>query len=92
MRRKPEPSYWTPERLKAAWELVENTRACDHCGGRHARACPRVKRMAYYPQDNDGVLKIQEVEFFPHGEWPHEDVIFADLLPFEESEDDDLNQ
>lgn len=46
---------------------------CPHCGGIHLRACPRVKRLAFHP---DGT--IIEAEFWPHGQWPVEDVIFPE--------------
>jgi len=82
MRKKPEPE-WTPELLAAAWKLVEDTPQCVFCGGHHARECPRVRRIAYY---ESAETKVREVEFWPHGEWPWQEVVFADLLPFPEEE------
>lgn len=46
---------------------------CQHCGGLHSRACPRVRRIAY----GDGG-KPAEVEFWPNGRWPDNDVIWLE--------------
>lgn len=46
---------------------------CQHCGGLHSRACPRVRRIAY----GDGG-KPAEVQFWEDGRWPHEDVIWLE--------------
>lgn len=83
MRRNRNPEKPTAGWIRSAWDLVEDpkTKSCDHCKGYHTRACPRVKRITFYPPDPDGVMQVKEVEFFPHGEWPHESVIFADSLP-----------
>lgn len=47
--------------------------SCQHCGGLHSRACPRVRRISY--QDGG---KPAEVEFWPHGAWPAHQVIFLE--------------
>jgi len=39
--------------------------ACAHCGGVHARACPRVKRLQF---GADG-RQVIEVEFWRDGRW-----------------------
>lgn len=50
--------------------------SCQHCGGRHARACPRVRRMAFHA---NGALA--EVEFWPEGRWSDDDIIWPEELP-----------
>lgn len=82
-RSKPEPEY-TPEQLAAAWDLVRDKDhpECQHCGGYHSRACPRVKRMVF-----DSKMNLLEVEFWAHGDWDHQSVLFPDLLPYMEDDD-----
>lgn len=48
---------------------------CNHCGGRHARACPRVKRMEFHP---NGALA--SVEFWADGKWPSGEIIWQEDL------------
>lgn len=48
-------------------------RACEHCGGVHARNCPAVAEISYHP---DG--KVAHVKFFPPGTWPDDQVIWLD--------------
>lgn len=48
---------------------------CQHCFGRHARACPRVKRMAWHPNS-----QLAEIEFWPDGKWSDEHVIWPEAL------------
>lgn len=62
----------TEEREKLG-EYFDKGEICAHCRGIHARACPRVKRFAYHP---DGALA--EIEFWPDGKWPTDNVIFPD--------------
>jgi hypothetical protein len=65
----PDPDGLTPD-------LVERVKAniCRHCGGSHARACPRVRRLAFHP---NGALS--EVEFWKT--WPDDHVIWPEDLP-----------
>ena len=42
-----------------ARNLFEAKQACEHCGGLHNRACPRVKRKAFHPNGN-----VIEVEYW----------------------------
>lgn len=46
---------------------------CSHCGGIHARSCPRVKRMEFHP---NGI--VAAVEFWPHDRVNWEGVLFED--------------
>jgi len=70
-----EPRKPTPEELK----ILRDNR-CDHCGGVHARACPRVKRLAFHPNG-----AVAEVEFWRAGSWPEDQVVWLD----EEDNDDE---
>jgi hypothetical protein len=45
---------------------------CAHCGGWHQIACPRVRRMRFA----EGSTTPVEVEFFDHGQWPTDAVIW----------------
>lgn len=47
--------------------------SCQHCGGRHARACPRVRKMSFHP---NGALA--SVEFWPEGRWSDDDIIWPE--------------
>lgn len=47
--------------------------SCQHCGGRHARACPRVRKMSFHP---NGALAA--VEFWPAGKWSDDDIIWPE--------------
>jgi len=65
-----EPAALTAE---LAEQVAKETKPCSHCGGRHVRACPRVKRMAWHP---GGALA--EVEFW--SEWSDAHVLWDDEL------------
>jgi hypothetical protein len=63
-------------------ELAEALRkipACSHCGGRHVRACPRVKRMSFHP---NGALAA--VEFWSDGKWSDEHVLWDEQIGHDE--------
>jgi hypothetical protein len=46
---------------------------CQHCGGIHARACPRVSSLKWH---TDGSLI--EVSYWPDREWSRADIIFPE--------------
>lgn len=56
---------------------------CNHCGGRHARACPRVKRMEFHPNGS-----LASVEFWAAGKWPEAEIIWQEDLAEAEAEAD----
>jgi hypothetical protein len=66
----PDPTPLTDDEVK---RLRDNR--CSHCGGAHARACPRVKRMAYHPNGT-----LAEVEFWPSDQWSDAFVVFPDEI------------
>lgn len=68
-----EPTTLTPE---LAARIVKDAKPCMHCGGHHARACPRVKRLSWHP---GGALA--EVEFWPDGRWSDEHVLWPEQIP-----------
>lgn len=59
-------------RLRAEFD---QGKGCQHCGGRHARACPRVKRLKFHPTG-----ALAEVAFWPDGEWSDDHVIWPEDL------------
>jgi DNA-binding transcriptional regulator YiaG len=54
---------------------------CQHCGGVHSRACPRVKSLSYHENG-----KLAHAEYWPHADWPKDDVIFADGPEMQEAD------
>ena len=49
---------------QAARELFEQGGGCEHCGGLHKRACPRVKRLVV-ARTGPGDGRWTEVEYWP---------------------------
>jgi len=64
-------------------EIWEEPR-CQHCGGWHDGAdmgvCPRVRRLVYH-LDAAGNRRLQEVEYWPWGAWPHRRVTWPSQVP-----------
>lgn len=68
---------------QALRKAFDEGKSCNQCGGLHTRACPRVRRIAYTPSGG-----VAEVEFWPHGQWPTDDVIWPeDIEEIDEDED-----
>lgn len=60
---------------RAGESIVFEAMKCVHCGGVHMHACPRVKRMKFA---GTGVNRaIEEVEFWPDGQWDTSHVVWA---------------
>lgn len=74
-RRTPRP---TPISSEERASFTPETK-CRHCGGWHARSCPRVRRMVMTGE------AITEVEFWPWDEWPHDLVVWPEALEQERS-------
>lgn len=59
-----------------------NRSPCEHCGGVHARACPRIKReqITYDYNVNTSVTQItgRTVSYWPPGTWETDDIIFPE--------------
>ena len=68
----PDPNRVDPEDAAALTKLA----ACAHCGGRHTRACPRVKKFRYHPGGG-----LAEVVFWR--KWSTDHVLFDDDLDTE---------
>lgn len=49
----------TREEKRSAQQIFTAGEACEHCGGLHKRACPRIKRKAFHPNGN-----VIEVEYW----------------------------
>lgn len=64
-----------PDDLRDLAEELAKIPRCQHCGGQHARACPRVRRLTFHPS---GVLA--EVEFWADGRWPTDNVIWPEQI------------
>ena len=66
---------FTPDEITEMWRIFRERR-CDHCGGCHARSCPRVKRLEFHQNTTLAV-----VEFWPDGKWPADTVQWPEDLP-----------
>ena len=62
-----------PEEREGYREQFLTGKACPHCGGLHLRACPRVRRLVFRKSD-----EVAEVEFWAHGLWPEDEVIWPE--------------
>jgi len=68
---------WTPQLATEFRTRFNNGEACKHCGGIHARACPRVKRMTFHPNGS-----LAEIEFWEAGVWPEDNVAWPEEIPY----------
>jgi hypothetical protein len=59
-----------------AQAIFAEGKACEHCGGLHQRACPRVRRLVV-ARTGAGDGKWTEVEFWPPG-WDDTGVIWPE--------------
>jgi hypothetical protein len=84
----------TPEQARKLLEEQDNgfmgrrtlfaEKACQHCGGVHVRKCPAVKQLEYHP---DG--KVKRVVYYPHGQWPADEVLWLeDVIAAAQADDD----
>jgi hypothetical protein len=67
----------TGEEIAEAWDLFRERR-CEHCGGVHARACPRVQRLEFHTNGN-----LAAVTFWAPGRWPEDGIQWPEDLPAE---------
>jgi hypothetical protein len=65
----------TAEENAALRARFDAGQACQHCGGLHARACPRVRELSFHP---NGV--IAQVRFWADGEWSDAAIIWPEEL------------
>ena len=65
----------TPELAPELAAKITDTKPCMHCGGWHARACPRLKRMSWHPGGS-----LAEVEFWPDDRWSDAHVIWPEQI------------
>jgi hypothetical protein len=70
----PEPVLQGEEAAQVHEEF--RRRRCQHCGGAHARACPRVRRLRFHPDS-----RLAAVEFWPDGTWADEGIMWPESLP-----------
>ncbi len=71
----PPPTELTAQDRAEIREKFRKGEGCAHCGGYHVHACPRVKRFAFHTNE-----VISEIEFWPQGEWPTDNVIFPEQV------------
>lgn len=71
----PGPQDLTDDEKAALRARFSSGEACKHCGGLHARACPRVRRMLFHA---DG--KLAEVDFWADGQWSDAYVIWPEQV------------
>lgn len=79
------------EQRVEAQQVFDSQGQCGSCGGLHSRACPRVKRIHQRFSETKGLQSRElietEIEYFEHGKWPTEDIIFPEDA-YEDSDDD----
>jgi hypothetical protein len=63
----------TEEQRRAVRDRFDRGDGCKHCGGIHARACPRVRRLAYHSNDH-----LAEVEFWRDDQWSKDHIIWPE--------------
>lgn len=61
----------TPAQKRDAQQIFADGGACEHCGGLHKRACPRIKRIERHPNGN-----ITAVSYF--SKWDESGVVFPE--------------
>lgn len=66
---------FTPDEVTELWARFR-ARRCDHCGGAHARSCPKVRRIEFHPNG-----QLAGVEFWPDGRWADDHVQWPEELP-----------
>lgn len=54
-------------------EFDQGRGVCQHCKGRHARYCPRVRELGWHPNNS-----LAYVKFWPEGEWSDEHIIWPE--------------
>jgi hypothetical protein len=70
-----DPENFTVDEARDMWVAFRVSR-CEHCGGAHARACPRVRRLQFHENG-----RIAAVDFWPDGKWPSDHVQWPEGLP-----------
>lgn len=78
----PPKTYLTAEEVRTA-EEIQKEQTCRWCGGMHARACPRIKRLAFDPSGRN----VVEVEFWHQSDWSDNHVVWPEDLVEKESDD-----
>lgn len=70
-----QPTADTAVSPEDAAAIIARIPACAHCGGRHVRACPRVKSMRFHPNGS-----LAGVDFWGDGKWSEAHVLFGDEM------------
>jgi hypothetical protein len=72
----------TAQQKADARKLLKEIGRCEHCGGIHGRACPRLKRIRW-----DGG-KAVEATYWRDGTWPTSDVLFPEDIADDDEDSD----
>jgi hypothetical protein len=70
----------TPDEAAEMWRQYKK-RACNHCGGSHVRACPRVRQLEFHENG-----RLKSVTFWPRGQWSDEGILWPEDIPGEPPE------
>lgn len=76
----------TPQQKADARAIFEGRhperRACEHCGGIHARSCPRLKSEHTWYSHNVNtdatIVTEHEIKYWPPGDWESADITFPE--------------
>jgi hypothetical protein len=66
---------FTDDEARDLWAAFREHQ-CEHCGGAHARACPRVRALAFHENG-----RIAQVTFWADGSWTSDHVQWPEDLP-----------
>lgn len=66
---------YSPDEIRRMWTDFR-ANACRHCGGSHARACPRVRRLEFHTSGT-----LASAEFWRDGQWPMDSILWPEDLP-----------
>jgi hypothetical protein len=79
------PLHFTPQDRADALDLFMKGNACEHCGGVHRRACPRVRELEWNDKG-----QIRRVVYWADAEWQgaREFITWPEDC-YEEDEDDE---
>lgn len=72
----PDPDL-TSDEAAEMWRQYKR-RKCDHCGGSHVRACPRVRQLEFHENG-----KLRSVSFWSGSQWSDDGILWPEEIPGE---------
>lgn len=69
----PSPGKLTPQDKDDARTIFGKGEQCIHCGGIHARACPRISTLEWHTDGN-----LIKVSYWPENRWSDDTIIFPE--------------